>query len=69
MDTNGFDHCRIVHESIAGIRAIDEQVLDSVSELAQRLERLRKTHRAFLDIEFSPQLQAITSGEMALAVS
>ncbi|MCD4830247.1 MAG: hypothetical protein K8R02_00395 [Anaerohalosphaeraceae bacterium] len=68
MYTKEFDHCQIVQNGLESNNVSDD-MLGSVGVLAGRLEQLKKTHRAFLDIEFSDELQAISSGEMTLAVS
>lgn len=63
------DHCEIVAQSLAGTRDADEQTFLSMAVLSDRLDRLRKTHRAFVDIDFSPQAMALTQQEMMLALS
>ena len=63
------DHCEIVAESLAGTRGADEQTFLSMAVLTERLELLKKTHRAFVDVEFSPQAMALTQQEMTLALS
>ena len=69
MLTIEMDHCEIVAESLAGARSTDEQTFLSMAVLSDRLEQLRKTHRAFVDIDFSPQAMALTQQEMTLALS
>jgi hypothetical protein len=63
------DHCEIVRDSLAGSRNIDEQTFASINILAERLENVHKQHRTFIDIEFSPHVQALAEQEMKLAVS
>jgi hypothetical protein len=48
------DHCRIVRDSMSGDRAVDEQTFASLTILAERLERVRKTGMDFSDVAFSP---------------
>ena len=69
MYTTELDHCEIVHDSLAGNRTIDEQTFDSINILAEKLENVHKLHRAFIDIEFSPHIQALAEQEQKLAVS
>lgn len=69
MLTMETDHCEIVAESLAGTRGADEQTFLSMAVLTERLELLKKTHRAFIDVEFSPQAMALTQQEMTLALS
>jgi len=69
MHTIEQDHCEIVRDSLAGNRTIDEQTFASINVLAERLENVRKQHRTFIDIEFSPHVQALAEQELKLAVS
>ena len=69
MYTTELDHCEIVHDSLAGNRTIDDQTFDSINILAERLENVHKLHRALIDIEFSPHVQALAEQELKLAVS
>jgi hypothetical protein len=69
MYTTELDHCEIVHDSLTGSRTIDEQTFDSINILAERLENVHKLHRALIDIEFSPHIQALVEQELKLAVS
>lgn len=69
MYQNEYDHCEIVRDSLAGNRTTDEQTFASINILAERLENVRKQHRTFIDIEFSPQVQALAEQELKLAVS
>lgn len=62
------DHCEIVADSLLGNRTADEQTFDSIATLDDRLGRLRKMHNAFVDIEFSPSVQALSEQEMTLAL-
>ncbi len=69
MYATDLDHCEIVVDSLTGNRSTDEQTFTSVSILTDRLENVRKMHRMFMDIEFSPDVQALAEQEMKLAVS
>ena len=66
METN---HCQIVGESLCGERNTDEQTFSSIAVLSDRLEQLRKIHRAFIDVDFSPEVRALSEQEMVLALS
>jgi hypothetical protein len=63
------DHYEIVRDSLNENGIVDEQTFASIHILAERLESVRKLHRAFIDIEFSPQVQALAEQESKLAVS
>ncbi len=63
------DHCEAVLDSLTGSKTIDEQTFTSISILAERLENVRKLHRMFTDVEFSPFVQELVEQEMKLAVS
>jgi len=54
MDLN---HCHVVNESLAGSSAVNEKVLNSISVLGDRLERLKKMSPLFADIGFSPDVE------------
>jgi hypothetical protein len=69
MFTIEHDHCEIVRDSLAGKRAIDEQTFASINILGERLQNVYKQHRTFIDIEFSPHIQALVEQELKLAVS
>ena len=69
MITMETDHCRIVTQSLSGRRSADEQTFSSIAVLSDRLDQLKKMHRAFVDVEFSPEVQALSQQEMMLALS
>jgi len=48
------NHCRIVTESLAGNRKVDEQTFGSLTILEERLGRLKKINGMFSDVTFSP---------------
>ena len=63
------DHCKVVMESLAGKRPTDEQTFASINLLSERLESVRKIHRSMMNVEFSPQVQALIEQESLLAIS
>ena len=69
MMTIETDHCEIVADSLLGNRTADEKTFASIAVLGDRLEQLRKSHRAFVDVDFSPPVQALSEQEMMLALS
>ena len=69
MVSTELDHCKIVTDSLLGKRIADEQAFTSIEILSDRLERVRKLHRAFVDIEFSPEVYELREQEMKLALS
>jgi hypothetical protein len=63
------NHCRIVAESLAGARDVDEKTFASLAVLDDRLERLRDQGGAFSGIEFSPDAAKLLSKKNAITVS
>jgi len=62
------NHCRIVTESLASKRKVDEQTFDSLTILEERLERLKKLNGAFSDVVFSPDAAKLLSQKNTVAV-
>jgi hypothetical protein len=62
------NHCRIVTESLAGKRKVDEQTFDSLTILEERLERLKKLSGKFSDVTFSPEAEKLLSRKKTVAV-
>ena len=62
------NHCRIVTESLAGERGLDEQTLASLAILDERLERLKKLDEAFSDVTFSRAVEQLRSQSSTIAV-
>ena len=54
-----FSHSEIVQKSLNGERAVDEQTLNSVAVLSDRLERLKKMGDQFKGVTFSPNVKKI----------
>jgi len=65
VDSN---HCRIVRDSIAGERTVDEQTFASLTILSERLERLKKFGKSFSDIRFSSAVKKLKRQKNAVAV-
>ena len=63
-----FEHCRILKESLAGERAVNEQTFTSISVLGERLERLKKLDGIFEDVAFSPAVRKMARQKSAIAV-
>jgi len=63
------NHCRIVAESLAGKRDVNEQTFASLTILDERLERLKKLNGAFSGVAFSPDAQKLLNQKNAVAVS
>ena len=61
------NHCRIVTEILAGKRKVDEQTLDSLTILEERLERLKKLNEIFSDVTFSPDAAKLLSQKNTVA--
>ena len=62
------NHCRIVAESLAGERQVDEQTFASLAILAEKLERVKKLDEAFAGIEFSSDVEKLQSQKNTVAV-
>ena len=62
------DNLRIVNESLAGERAVDEQTQAAVAILAERLERLKQTSSLFAEIGFSPHVKGLKMPAEALVL-
>ena len=62
------NHCRIVAESLAVKREVDEQTYASLTILDERLERLKQLNGAFSDVAFSPDAEKLLSHKNAVAV-
>lgn len=62
------NHCRIVAESLAGERGMDEQTLASLATLDERLERLKKLDGAFSGVTFSCAVEQLRSQNSVIAV-
>jgi hypothetical protein len=65
MESN---HCRIVAESLAGNRKVDETTYASLAVLDERLERLRNISETFAGVEFSPDAARLLSRKKTIAV-
>ncbi len=53
------NHHKIVKESLAGKRPVDEQTFASLAILNERLGRLKKVDIAFSDVGFSPSVKKL----------
>jgi len=62
------NHCRIVAESLAGERDVDEQTLASLAILTEKLERLKKRDKSFSRITFSPAVKKLKSQKNTVAI-
>lgn len=65
MDSN---HCRIVAESLAGRREVDEQTFDALAALGQKLEQLKRLDGIFSRVEFSPDVEKLLCLRTTIAV-
>jgi hypothetical protein len=62
------NHCRIVTESLAGKREVDEQTFASLTILEERLERLKRVNGIFSGVAFSPDAEKLLSQKNTVAV-
>lgn len=67
METD-WNHCRIVAESLAGNRQVDEQTFAALEILDEKLERLKKLDRAFYAVAFSADVEKLRRRKNAVAV-
>jgi len=63
------NHCRILKESIAGDRVVDEKTYTSLAILTERLERLKKLDKVFGKVDFSSDAKKLTRQRNSIAVS
>jgi len=63
------NHCRIVTESLAGKREVNEQTFASLAILDERLEHLRKIDESFSGVTFSPDAAKLLSQKNAVTVN
>ncbi|MBC8217753.1 MAG: hypothetical protein H8E73_04755 [Planctomycetes bacterium] len=61
------NHCRIVAESLAGARGVDEETLASLAILDDRLERLKKLDEAFSGVAFSRAVEQLRNRGSTIA--
>ena len=62
------DHCRIVRDSLADKREVDEQTFASLTILTERLERLKRLDKIFDNVAFSSAVKKLKSQKNAVAV-
>ena len=53
------NHRRIVAESLAGKRQVDEQTFASLAVLGERLERLKERNEMFCGVAFSSAVERL----------
>ena len=63
---NSYEHCKVVKDGLNGNRVIDEQTLDSLAVLTERLERVKKLGPVFSDVAFSEAIQKLTKQDLPL---
>ena len=62
------DHRRIVVESLAGKRQVDEQTFASLAVLGERLERLKERNEMFRGVVFSSAVERLQARRSAVMV-
>ncbi len=63
------EHCRIVTDSLAGERQVDERTFDSLAALKERLERLKTFDEMFSGVQFSSAVKKLLSQKSPLTIS
>ena len=62
------NHCRIVAESLAGQRQLDEQTFTSLAILAEKLEQLKQLDDTFAGVQFSSDVKRLQTQKNAVTV-
>ncbi len=60
--------CRIVAESLAGRREVDEQTFAALAILDEKLERLKKLDSTFYEVAFSADVEKLRRRKNAVTV-
>jgi len=68
MIETGSNHYRILAKSLARGRDVDEQTLESLAILTDRLDRLKKNNKSFSRITFSPAVKKLQNQKNKVAV-
>ena len=68
MSTNQRDHCKVINESMCGLKPIDDETYLSVAVLSERLENLKATSNIFSEVGFSPDVEELASCDMISAI-
>ena len=63
------EHCRIVADSLAGQREVDDKTFDSLAALEEKLDRLKKFDEMFSGVQFSSAVKKLLSRNHPLTVS
>lgn len=63
------NHCRVVADSLAGRRKVDERTFDALAALGEKLEHLRRLDAIFAGVQFSPHVEKLRSQKAPIAVS
>jgi hypothetical protein len=63
------NHYRVVAESLAGEKEIDEQTFASLAVLSEKLERLKQLDDAFSSVAFSSAIEKLLTQKDLLTVS
>lgn len=62
------NHYRLVADSLAGEREVDEQTFASLAVLGERLEQLKGRNKAFAGVAFSDAVEELRTSSPAVAV-
>ncbi len=62
------NHCRIVAESLAGERGVDEKTFAALAILDERLQRLKKLNEMFSGVAFSQAVEQLRTQENVIPV-
>lgn len=69
MVATNSNHCQIVGAALTGQQPVDEQTLNSLDALAERLERVKQMGKGFSDICFSPAVKDMAKHNEAMTVA
>jgi hypothetical protein len=69
MIETDLNHCKVVGESLAGDREVDEGTFASLRILTERLERLKKVDEVYRGISVSPHVRELQAQKNTIGVS
>ena len=69
MIETGWNHYEVVKDALDSGKTSDEQTFASITILHERLERLKKCHKLFSGIKFSPDVEQLIEQQHSIAIS
>jgi hypothetical protein len=62
------DHCRIVREALTKEKPVDEETLNSLAVLSERLDQLKRANKDFSGVVFSSYVEELKGHKTAMTV-